>query len=105
MTWYEIIVAAHGLVTDNVSHNKYLKSNRYFVWQEEGTRCLCADNKHKAKTVTGTTDLFTKMEFDPWGEELGKAFDQFGLSWTLHSIQYEEETGFYHYEWLWEVTD
>ena len=26
-----------------------------------------------------------------------------GLLWSYNSFQYEEETGYYHYEWYWEV--
>ena len=53
--------------------------------------------------MTGTTDLYTKQEFDPWAPALGASFDEAGISWYLSSIQYEEETGFWHYEWVWEV--
>ena len=55
------------------------------------------------EAVTGSTDLFTKREFDPWRDELEAAFDAAGLVWALNSAQYEEETGFWHYEWDWEV--
>ena len=58
---------------------------------------------HAEKAVTGSTDLFTKQEFDPWRDDLEAAFDAAGLVWHLNSAQYEEETGFWHYEWDWEV--
>lgn len=25
------------------------------------------------------------------------------IAWELNSVQYEEKTGFTHYEWVWEV--
>lgn len=103
MTWYEQIIAAHLSVTDQVSHAERMKSNRYFVWLEDGAQDLGADDVHAEKAVQGTTDLFTKIEFDPWAEELGEAFDKAGILWYLNSIQYEEETGFFHYEWVWTV--
>ena len=53
--------------------------------------------------MTGTTDLYTKQEFDPWADALGESLSSYGISWTLDNVQYEEDTGFYHYEWLWEV--
>ncbi len=53
----------------------------------------------------GATDLFTKQEFDPWKEAFEKSLDENGITWYLNSIQYEEETGFFHYEWYWEVLD
>lgn len=103
MTWQEQIVAAHLAVTDAVSHSLRLKSERYFVWQEDGANDLEANNIHAEKSVTGTTDLFTKQEFDPWKEQFEAALDAAGIAWYLNSIQYEEDTGFLHYEWVWEV--
>lgn len=103
MTWYETIIAAHTAVTDAVSHTLRLKSDRYFVWQEDGSNDLPADNSHAEGAVTGTTDLYTKMEFDPWADALGESLSAYGIAWELSSIQYEDDTGFYHYEWAWEV--
>ena len=104
MSWYERIVAAHTAVTDAVSHGGRLKSDRYFVWQEEGNDDFLADNRHCEKAVSGTTDLFTRLEFDPWREQLEKQLDQApGITWSLNSIQFEHDTSFWHYEWIWSV--
>lgn len=103
MKWYEKIIAAHLTVTDQVSHLARLKSDRYFVWQEEGGDDLVADDSHAEAMMAGTTDLFTKQEFDPWANDIGKAFDAFGIAWGLTYVNYEEDTGFTHYEWTWEV--
>ena len=103
MTWYEKIVAAPTVVTDAVSHNERMKSDRYFVWGETGADDLEASNIHAEKAVTGYTDLYTKQEFDPWKDQLEESFDANGIAWSLNSVQYEEETGFTHYEWYWSV--
>lgn len=103
MSWQETIIAAHTAVTDAVSHARRLKSERYFVWQEDGANDLAADGGHAERAVQGTTDLFTKREHDPWADELGEAFTAHGVAWYLSSVQYEEDTGFFHYEWVWEV--
>lgn len=103
MTWYETIIAAHTAVTDSVSHNERMKSDRYFVWGENGADDLEASNVHAEKAVTGYTDLYTKIEFDPWKDQLEESFDANGIAWSLNSVQYEEETGFTHYEWYWSV--
>ena len=81
MRWYERIIAAHTAVTKSVSHLRRMKS------------------------VTGSTDLYTKVEFDPWAQALGPSLDRFGISWGLRDVQYEEDTGFTHYTWDWEVMD
>ncbi len=103
MEWYKKIIAVHRAVTDSVSHSERLKSDRYFVWQEESSADFIADGIHAEKAITGTTDLFTKTEFDPWKEEFEKALNDSKIPWELLSIDHEEDTGFYHYEWEWTV--
>lgn len=103
MNWQEKIIAAHLAVTDQVSHGQRMKSSRYFVWQEDGANDLEAGNGHAERAVTGTTDLFTKQEFDPWADQLGEVLNGYGIAWYLSSVQFEEDTGFWHTEWVWEV--
>ena len=103
MNWADTIIKAHTAVTDQVSHSLRMKSDRYFVWQEDGANDFLAGNKHLEKAVTGTTDLYTKLEFDPWKEAFENSLNSLEISWYLNSVQYEEETGCTHYEWVWEV--
>ena len=103
MLWYERIVAAHLAVCDQVSHAKRLKSQRYFVWEEDGSNDLLAGNTHAERAISGRTDLYTKREFDPWADALGAELSNRGIAWSLVGISFEEETGFYHYSWDWEV--
>lgn len=105
MRWYERIIAAHTAVTDEVRHDQKLHSERYFVWGERGANDLASDGEHAEKAVLGYTDLYTKLEFDPWKEEFERSLDDFDIAWALNSVQYEEDTGFTHYEWYWEVED
>lgn len=102
-TWYERIISAHTAVTTAVSHAKRLKSERYFVWQEEGRNDLEANGRHIEKAQHGSTDLFTKQEFDPWKEQFEAALSLYDIAWSLHSTQFEPDTGFWHYEWTWSV--
>lgn len=104
MKWYERIIACHTAVTDAVSHCARMKSDRYFVWQEDSRNDLVVGDRHAEKAVEGTTDLYTKQEYDPWADEFEAALDADGcIVWRLNSYQYEEETGFHHYEWVWQV--
>lgn len=105
MTWEEKIKNAHLSVTSAVSHYEKMQSDRYFVWQEDSSEAVSAEGRHTAGKVMGTTDFFTKTEQDPWKEDLERAFGRWGISWSLNSVQYEEDTGFIHYEWVWEVDD
>lgn len=105
MPWYDKIIAVHTAVTDQVSHGARLKSKRYFVWQESAQKDFEAEGVHAEKAMSGSTDLFTKMEFDPWKDLFEAQLDAAsGIAWRLNSVQLEEETGFWHYEWLWTVT-
>lgn len=103
MNWADKIREAHTRVTDKVSHHERLNSERYFVWQEEGDNALHAENGIVNRAMRGTTDLFTKLDLDPWAAELEKSMTESGIAWYLNTIQYEEDTGFRHWEWVWEV--
>ena len=105
MRWYETIIAAHTAVTDQVSHMERMNSSRYFVWQEDGRNDLEADGVHAEGAVTGFTDLFTPLEFDPWADALEKSLSLHGVAWSLRDVQYEEDTGITHYTWDWSVVD
>ena len=103
MSWYDKIIAAHTAVTDQVSHGGRLKSERYFVWEEDGAADLLANGRHVEKAMTGTTDLFSKTEFDPWREQFEAALDAAGIAWRLDSVDFEVDTGFWHWSWRWGV--
>lgn len=79
-------------------------SDRYVVWAEdsEGTE-LAADNRKIGQVLSGTIDFFTKTEQDPARKEIQRALGDAEISYSLNSVQYEEETGYIHYEWRWEV--
>lgn len=101
--WYQKVVSAHLAVTDCVSHGQRLKSSRYFVWQEDGRNDLTADNLHGEKSVVGTTDLYTKQELDTWADALEDSLDSSGIAWRKLGTYFEDETGFWHHEWEWNV--
>lgn len=102
--WAAKIIAAHIAVTDQVSHGGRLSGDRYFVWQETEGADFEADNRHVCKAMSGSTDLFTKQEFDPWVEAFQESLDAAGIAWSYSSMQVEEDTGFIHHEWYWVVT-
>lgn len=102
-TWSDRVIAAHLEVTDAVSHSERLKSDRYFVWQEDGVDDLLANNGHTERVVTGRTDLYTGVELDPWADALGDALSSHGIAWLLVTVEYEPETELYHWSWDWEV--
>ena len=75
----------------------------YSVWAEDGDNDLMAGNVHAERCLTGTVDLYTKTESDPLVMFIPEALEGIGAAYHLNSVQYEEETGLVHYEWVWEV--
>lgn len=107
MTFNDIKTALLS-VTKNVSHfnatgTKGAKGN-YIVWGEDGQAgSLWADNEMINQAISGTIDYFTKIEYDSKVEAIQKAISAIGLSYRLNSVQYEKDTGYIHYEWVWEI--
>ena len=95
MSWEDTIREAHTRVTDAVSHHARLRSDRYFVWQEEGDNALYAEGVIAERAMRGDSD--------PWAPAFEKSRTESGIAWYLNTIQYEPDTGFRHYEWVWEV--
>lgn len=93
-------------VTENVGHYEaFEKDDKYIVWAEDGEPgSLNANNAKEIQAISGTADYFTKEDGDTNVEKIQKAFDAKKISYRLESVQYEEETGYIHYEWVWEVT-
>lgn len=92
-------------VSDNVGHYEAFKKNdQYIVWAEDSEPgSVNANNKKEIQTIGGTIDYFTKQEEDPNVDKIQKELDNDGISYRLESVQYEEDTEYIHYEWVWEV--
>ena len=100
----EVLKNALLTVTQNVGHYEAReKTDAYIVWAEDGQADeVWADNRMRHQAIQGTADYFTKTENDP---NVGKIQDALNdvCSWRLNSIQYEEDTGYIHYEWVFEM--
>lgn len=92
-------------VTSDTFHYKaWAKPDKYIVWAEDGeTDSLNADDQKTEQVLQGTIDYFTKTEYDLNFELIQAKLNSADLSWRLNSIQHEEETGYIHYEWVWEM--
>ena len=106
MSWNKIYRIRDALLTvsKDVYHFEALKKkDKYIVWAEDGEgNSGHADNK-KNQTIQGTIDYFTKDDADSAVEEIQEALEFHEISYKLNSVQYEEETEYIHYEWIWEV--
>lgn len=108
MTFPNISKIADALtrVTENVGHYEACdKTDKYIVWAEDmESSCISADNKKQQQAIQGTIDYFTRQEYDQNVPRIQEELDAEKISYFLNSIQYEDETGFIHYEWVWEVS-
>lgn len=92
-------------VTDKVGHYEgFKKSDQYIVWAEDGQAAAgYTDNRMSSQVITGTVDYFTKTENDPNFGKIQLALNSIDIAWRLNSIQYEDDTKFIHYEWVFEL--
>lgn len=91
-------------VTSNAFHFEGKCDGNYIVWAEDGQgEGEYADDTMQNQPIQGTTDYYTKDEYDPIVVQIQTAMSNAGMSWNLNSIQNEEGTGYIHYEWVWEV--
>ena len=101
----EAVKGALLTVTDNVGHyTAWDDSDKYIVWAEDTeSGQLLADNYKPGNTIEGTIDYFTKTEDDENIPKIPQALNHAGIWWYLNSVQYEDDTRFIHYEWLFRV--
>lgn len=90
----------------NVFHfYAYDKTPPYIVWAEDNEYASVeADNKKVNQTIEGTIDLFTKDESDALIEGIQDALNNACISFRVNTVDYEEETEFIHWEWVWQVS-
>ena len=94
-------------VTDDVFHyHATKKPDKYIVWAEDRQgNSGYADNRMTIQGIQGTIDYFTNTEYDPTFDLIQEKLNSADIAWKLNSIQYEEETGYTHYEWAWELVN
>ena len=74
----QIVEQALLTVTDQVFHYEKMGDvERYIVWTEDSEgSSVEADNYKIEQSIQGTIDLFSKIENDPWIEEIQKALNE-----------------------------
>ncbi len=74
----------------------------YAVWAQDGTTSnVYADGKLQESANTGTVDLYSTVSKGIDFESIENALNCSDVAWYLNSVQYEENTGLVHYEWVW----
>ena len=103
-TKLEAIAAALASI-NGLSVYHYFKPSeqktRYCVWAEDSeATSLQADNYKDIQQLQGTIDLFSKTEYDSAVDEIQEALNDARIGFYQNSIQYEDETGLIHWEWV-----
>lgn len=74
------------------------KPPEYGVYAEDGGDDFLADGEHAERGTTGTIDYFTRDDSGSIRDTIETALKGV-CAYRLNSIQYEDDTGFIHYEW------
>ena len=76
--------------------------SEYGVYAEEAGRDFIADGLHVETGTTGTIDYFTRDDTGTPRATIEAALNGV-CAWYLNSIQYEDDTGLIHLEWVWSI--
>ena len=80
------------------------KTAPYIVWAEDSEYSSVEGDDYKVnQAIQGTIDLYTKTEYDTLVDAIQTALKTARISFYLNSVQYEDETQYIHYEWVWTV--
>ena len=72
----------------------------YGVVSENGSEDFIANDIHLERGTTGTVDLFTRDDSDAPRNAIEAVLNAAECAWTLNTVQYEDDTGYIHYEWV-----
>jgi len=74
----------------------------YGVYAEDGANDLIASNVHAERVIEGTVDYFTRDSSMACKALIESALNSCA-AWRLNSIQFENDTGYIHLEWVFQV--
>lgn len=80
------------------------REDKYIVWAEDSEgSSVEGDDQKINQSIQGTIDYYTKQDMDENVDKIQTALTAARISFYLNSVQYEDETEYIHYEWVWEV--
>ena len=71
----------------------------YGTYSESSGNDLTADGKHVERGTEGFINLFTRDSSDAPRTAIEAVLNDLCIPWTLNTVQYEDDTGYIHYEW------
>lgn len=83
---------------------RYEKDAPYCIWEEDGGIGFDTDNHKGENGYTGSVNLFTHTEFDPYVDSIEAALNEVeNLYWRYDGADYEDETNLIHHRWVWRL--
>ena len=102
---FQLGVAFSSITTKCYHYYRPVKDVPCIIWAETGEETsFHSDNHKEEQRIIGYVHLFTKTEFDTLADSVQTTLESLGLTWSLSSVQYEDETNMIHYQWDWGVT-
>lgn len=75
----------------------------YGTYSEDGENRLAGSNKTAENALVVYVNLFTKDDTQTPRTTVETALDGIPCAWYLNTVQFEQETGYIHFEWVCEV--
>lgn len=76
----------------------------YGIYAEDGANDFESDGQHSELALTGTVDYFTRDDSGAPKATVEDALRSvWNCVWYMNSVQFEQDTGYIHYEWVFEV--
>ena len=75
----------------------------YGTWGEEGDNVLRADNRSAEHATRYDLHYYTRDDTGAPKATIEAALDALPCAWTLDYVDFEEDSGYIHYEWIIEV--
>ena len=75
------------------------------VYAEDDELALYANNGQVERILQGTIDYYTRDDTGGPKATIETQLDAAGIMYRIESIEFEQDTGFIHYEWIFEVLE
>ncbi|MBR1659248.1 MAG: hypothetical protein IJ705_02905 [Oscillospiraceae bacterium] len=73
------------------------------VWGEDFEKALYADNAHAERIWQGMVHWFSRSDDGADAAKIEAALTAAEIPWSLDGVDFEEDTGFLHYVWIFEA--
>lgn len=100
----ELVSVLLNVAPDVYHYEGFKKAGNYIVWAEDNQGySVWADGKMQNQVIEGTIDYYIKDEDDTAILRVQAELNKIDISYRLESVQYENDTEFIHYEWVWRI--